>query len=93
MWEDSKRPGMASKIEAVQKSHGLKDTMLQPFLDKMRKVHREQNLSEAQDLGREYEERYGNRMYNPFFRLDGKLQSISTYPLPLIAVAINIHCH
>ncbi|KAH9810172.1 hypothetical protein DFH28DRAFT_1085723 [Melampsora americana] len=71
MWTDSQQPHMASKIDAVQKSYGLKDTMLQPFLDKIRKVQREHNLSEAQRLAMDYERRFGDRMFNPFFRLDG----------------------
>ncbi|EGF98266.1 uncharacterized protein MELLADRAFT_113690 [Melampsora larici-populina 98AG31] len=43
IWKDSQQPNMASKVEGVEKAYGLKDTMSQPFLDKMRKVQRQHN--------------------------------------------------
>lgn len=65
------KPNMASKVEALQKSFGIKDTMLQPFIDSLRKVHVQGDQNETNRIAMECEKKFGDRMFNPFFKLHG----------------------
>jgi hypothetical protein len=71
IWKESLKPNTASKVEAIKQSYGLKDTMLQPFIDHVRSVQRQHGQYEANKIAMEYERRFGDRMFNPFFKLEG----------------------
>ncbi|EGG11414.1 uncharacterized protein MELLADRAFT_102361 [Melampsora larici-populina 98AG31] len=70
VWNDSLKPNMISKVDALQKSYGLKDTMLQPFIDKYRKLYREEGPAKAKTFAMQCQSRLGDRMWNPYFKLD-----------------------
>ncbi|EGF99184.1 uncharacterized protein MELLADRAFT_112859 [Melampsora larici-populina 98AG31] len=71
IWKDSAKPNMASKVDALQKSYGLKDTMMQPFIENMRKVQRQRDINETKRVAMECEKTLGDRIFNPFLKLDG----------------------
>ncbi|KAH9811442.1 hypothetical protein DFH28DRAFT_900806 [Melampsora americana] len=70
VWNDTQKPNMTTKVDALQKSYGLKDTMLQPFVDKYRKLYRKDGPAQARVFASACESRLGDRMLNPFFKLD-----------------------
>ncbi|KAH9809587.1 hypothetical protein DFH28DRAFT_1086230 [Melampsora americana] len=65
IWKDSLKPNMVSKVDAIQKAFGLKDTMLQPFIEDVRKVQRQHNQNEVNIMGCDFENRLGNRILRP----------------------------
>ncbi|KAH9808212.1 hypothetical protein DFH28DRAFT_936356 [Melampsora americana] len=70
VWNDTQKPNTMTKVNALQKCYGSKDTMIQPFVDKYRKLSRQDGPSQARIFATQCERRLSAKMSNPFFQLD-----------------------
>ncbi|KAH9822602.1 hypothetical protein DFH28DRAFT_849205, partial [Melampsora americana] len=68
VWNDTQKPNMTTQVDALQKSYGLRDSMLHPFVDKYRKIYRKDGPAQARLFATQCENRQGDRMLNPFFK-------------------------
>ncbi|KAH9817323.1 hypothetical protein DFH28DRAFT_926849 [Melampsora americana] len=73
LWNHAQLPGPISHFEAKSASLGLRDQLNMNFVKRAQDLHRNPNVSkdEIADMCRELNEKFGERLFNPFLRLKG----------------------